>query len=221
MNLSMKRNPLRSGVLLAFEGIDQSGKKTLSALLMERLRELGIQGEIISFPDYTTPIGRELDFYLRGKRDYPPQTRHLLFAANRWERKRDIESWLQEGKAVLANRYVASGVAYGMAHGLEKGWLWNLEEGLPKPDQTFLIDIPPQVSFARKVKERDLYEEQTDLLKRAREAYLDLASEGNWAVLDGTREAGSVFGDLFSRVMEILSSRGYKGEITLSPPIHP
>lgn len=204
----MKPNLPRSGVLLALEGIDQSGKKTLSALLMERLRELGIQGEMISFPDYTTPIGRELNFYLAGKRDYPPQTRHLLFAANRWEWKRDIESWLQEGKVVLANRYVASGVAYGMAHGLEKDWLWNLEEGLPKPDQTFLIDIPPQVSFARKVKERDLYEEQTDLLKRAREAYLGLASEGNWAVLDGSREMERVFSDLFSRVMEVLSSRG-------------
>jgi len=211
----------RSGVLLALEGIDQSGKRTLSALLMGRLREVGIQGEMISFPDYTTPIGRELNFYLAGRRDYPPQTRHLLFAANRWERKKDIESWLQEGKVVLANRYIASGVAYGMAHGLEKDWLWNLEEGLPKPDQTFLIDIPPQLSFARKAKERDLYEERTDLLKRAREAYLDLASEGNWAVLDGTREVESVFGDLFSKVMEILSSRGYKEGITPSPRTHP
>lgn len=217
----MKRNPPRPGVLLAFEGIDQSGKKTLSALLMKRLREVGIQGEMISFPDYTTPIGRELNFYLAGERDYPPQTRHLLFAANRWERKRDIESWLQEGKVVLANRYVASGVAYGMAHGLEKDWLWGLEEGQPKPDQTFLVDIPPQVSFARKVKERDLYEERTDLLKRAREAYLDLASEGNWAVLDGSREVESVFSDLFSRVVELLSSRGYKGEIRSSPRARP
>jgi len=213
--------PRRAGILLALEGIDQSGKKTLSVLLMERLREVGILGEMISFPDYTTPIGRELDFYLAGKRDYPPQTRHLLFAANRWERKRDIESWLKKGRVVLANRYIASGVAYGMAHGLEKGWLWNLEEGLPVPDQTFLIDIPHEISFARKAKKRDLYEEQKDLLKRAREAYLDLAREGNWAVLDGTREVESVFGDLVSGVMEILSSRGYKGEITLSPRIHP
>lgn len=215
----MKGNPPHPGVLLALEGIDQSGKKTLSALLMGRLREIGIQGEIISFPDYTTPIGKELKFYLKGERDYPPQTRHLLFAANRWERKRDIEAWLQKGKLVLANRYIASGVAYGMAHGLEKGWLWNLEEGLPKPDQTFLIDIPHELSFARKAKERDLYEEQIDLLRRAREAYLALALEGNWAVLDGKREVESVFGDLFKRVMEILSSRGYK--ITPSPPIHP
>ncbi|MCJ7668235.1 MAG: dTMP kinase [Anaerolineae bacterium] len=215
----MKGNPPHPGVLLALEGIDQSGKKTLSALLMGRLREIGIQGETISFPDYTTPIGKELKFYLKGERDYPPQTRHLLFAANRWERKRDIEAWLQKGKVVLANRYIASGVAYGMAHSLEKSWLWNLEEGLPEPDQTFLIDIRHELSFARKAKERDLYEEQTDLLRRAREAYLALALEGNWAVLDGKREVESVFGDLFKRVMEILSSRGYK--ITPSPPIHP
>lgn len=215
----MRRPPSPSAVLLAFEGIDQSGKKTLSALLMERLREVGIQGEAISFPDYTTPIGKELDFYLKGKRDYPPQTRHLLFAANRWERKRDIESWLQAGKVVLANRYMASGVAYGMAHGLGKGWLWNLEEGLPQPAQTFLIDIPAEVSFARKSRERDLYEEQQDLLKKAREAYLVLASEGKWEVLDGTREVEGVFSDLFGKVTEILASRGY--EITPAPRTPP
>lgn len=214
----MRRIPSPAGVLLAFEGIDQSGKKTLSALLMERLREAGIQGETISFPDYTTPIGQELKRYFAGKRDYPPQTRHLLFAANRWERKRDIESWLQAGKVVLANRYMASGVAYGMAHGLEKGWLWNLEEGLPQPAQTFLIDIPPEVSFARKSRERDLYEEQKDLLKKAREAYLVLASEGKWEVLDGAREVEGVFGDLFSKVAELLSS---KGEIKPAPRTPP
>jgi dTMP kinase len=217
----MERNPPRSGLLLALEGIDQSGKKTLSALLMGRLRDAGIPGEMISFPDYTTPIGRELNFYLAGERDYPPQTRHLLFAANRWERKGDIEAWLKRGSVVLANRYTASGVAYGMAHGLEKGWLWNLEEGLPKPDQTFLIDIPPEISFARKAKERDLYEEKEDLLKRAREAYLELAAEGNWTVLDGNREVESVFGDLFRKVMGLLSSRGYKGEVTPSPRTPP
>jgi len=214
----MKRNPPHPGVLIAFEGIDQSGKKTLCALLMGLLEEAGIQGEMISFPDYTTPIGKELEFYLAGEREYPPQTRHLLFAANRWERKRDMESWLQEGRVVLANRYVASGVAYGMAHGLEKDWLWNLEEGLPKPDQTFLIDIPPKVSFARKVQERDLYEERTELLRRAGEAYLILASEGNWEVVDGSREVESVFSDLWGRVMELLSSRGYRTTPSLRIP---
>ena len=74
---------------------------------------------------------------------------------------------------------------------------------------SYIRDRLREVSFARKAQERDLYEEQTDLLKRAKEAYLVLASEGNWAVLDGTRGVEGVFADLWSRVMELLASRGY------------
>lgn len=162
----------------------------------------------ISFPDYTTPIGKEIRLFLDRKRDYPPQTRYLLFAANRWERKDDIESWLREGMVVLANRYSASGVAYGMAHGLDKGWLWNLEEGLPKPHRTFLFDIPPHISFVRKREERDLYESQVDLLQRVREAYLELASEGGWTVVDGSQDVEVVFSNLYNLVEESLAFRG-------------
>lgn len=192
---------------MAFEGLDQSGKKTLSTLLAERLRERGLPVELISFPDYSTPIGEEIRLFLSGERDYPPEVRYLLFAANRWENKGKIESWLKEGQVVIANRYSASGVAYGMAHGLDEGWLWGLERGLPEPAQAFLFDIAPQVSFSRKAEGRDLYERQVDLLKRVREAYLSLASRGGWMVLDGSKGVESILRELLTETLSLLKER--------------
>ena len=197
----------RRGLLLAFEGLDQSGKKTLSCRLERRLCSLNILTQRIAFPDYTTPIGREIQQYLAGHRDFPPETRQLLFAANRWERKHEIDHWLTTGMVVIADRYTGSGLAYGMAHGLNFEWLQNLEMGLPKADRTFLIDIKVEASFARKTERRDLYETQTGLLVRVRQAYLDLASLFNWIVLDGSKTLDALSQEVFDIVDDCLLAR--------------
>jgi dTMP kinase len=48
------------GALIAFEGLDQSGKETQARLLRARLEQQGRRVLAVTFPDYTTPIGNEL-----------------------------------------------------------------------------------------------------------------------------------------------------------------
>lgn len=74
---------LERGLLIAFEGIDGSGKQSQSRLLKLKLENLGLTVERVALPDYSTPIGREIGEYLKAKRDFPPQVRQLLYAANR------------------------------------------------------------------------------------------------------------------------------------------
>ena len=45
-------------MLIAFEGLDQSGKETQARLLRDRMRASGAKARVVSFPDYGTPIGR-------------------------------------------------------------------------------------------------------------------------------------------------------------------
>lgn len=191
----------RRGIFIAFEGLDQSGKKTLSCLLESRLIELDRPAKRISFPDYSTPIGREIMLYLKKERKYSPEIRHLLFAANRWEWKARIETWLSRGLTVIADRYTGSGLAYGVAHGLELSWLENLEKGLPVPKRTFVIDIPVEVSFARKSENRDAYEGQAELLSKVREIYMDLSARYGWVVLDGCRESHDLLHEILGIVL--------------------
>lgn len=198
---SMTDSRNRTGMLIAFEGLDQSGKKTLSCLLESRLIELDRPAKRISFPDYSTPIGREIMLYLMKDREYSPETRHLLFAANRWEWKDRIEAWLSTGQTVIVDRYTGSGLAYGIAHGLELSWLENLEKGLPVPERTFVIDIPVEVSFARKSQNRDAYEGQTELLSKVREIYMDLSTRYGWVVLDGCRESHDLLQEILGVVL--------------------
>jgi dTMP kinase len=181
-----------AGKLIAIEGIDQAGKQTVCDWLASELRASGIATEQTGFPDYATPLGREITAFLGGQREYPAEARQLLYAANRWERAAELRDWLAAGHAIVVDRYVASGVAYGAAQGLAMDWMLAVERGLPPADLTILLDITPDVSLARKTRARDAYENRLDLLARAREAYLTLAREPGWLVVDAATDRETV-----------------------------
>ena len=174
------------GVLIGIEGIDAVGKRTQASILSSWLRSRGHTTRTVSFPDYGTTLGREIKKFLVGTRNYPPEVRHMLFAANRWEKKDELESVLSRTGIVIVNRYSESNFAYGVANGLKLEWLVNLETGLPKPDTVIVLDAPPAVLHSRRGLNKDEYEQNTSLQEKTREAYLKLAGYFGWKVVDAT-----------------------------------
>ena len=171
-------------MLVAVEGLDQSGKATQAQHLRDRLRASGYKSRVVSFPDYGTFLGEEIARSLQGERDYGPETMQLLYVANRFERKADIDRWHAGGLIVLFDRYIASGIAYGEAQGLDPGWLTTLQVSLPQPELTILLDIAPETAVARKTLGRDRYERDLALLTRVRESYLRQSEQPNWVRID-------------------------------------
>src|SRR5471032_1526434 len=100
-----------SGLLIAFEGLDQSGKQTQAELLRDRLRQDGHKSRLVSFPDYATSIGEEIARALAGEREYGPDVMQLLYVANRHERRQAMSEWLAGGLILLCDRYRASSIA--------------------------------------------------------------------------------------------------------------
>ena len=80
-------------MLIVFEGLDQSGKETQARLLRARLAQDGRRVQALSFPEYETPIGREIRQALDGARDFTPDVMQLLYVANRLEFKPQ-DCWL-------------------------------------------------------------------------------------------------------------------------------
>ena len=109
----------------------------------------------MTFPDYGTAIGAEIQAFLSGKKEYGLEARHLLYAANRYEKKAIIERWLSDGKVIIANRYCESNLAYGVANGLSLEWLKEIESKMPQSDYIFLLNADPELSQSRKEKLRD------------------------------------------------------------------
>jgi dTMP kinase len=189
-----------SGALIAFEGLDQSGKQTQAELLRDRLKQDGHKARLVSFPDYGTSIGEEIARALTGEREYGPDVMQLLYIANRYERKDDLTRWLEGGLILVADRYTASSIAYGEALGLDAAWLTELQKYLPPPALTIFLDIAPETAVHRKAVDRDRYERDLAMQGRVRESYRRQASEPNWVVLDGERDKAAIAADVFSAV---------------------
>ena len=194
------------GLLIAFEGLDQSGKQTQAELLRDHLKAEGHKVRLLSFPDYGTSIGEEIARALQGERDYGPDVMQLLYVANRYERKDEILRWLDGGLILVCDRYRASSVAYGEAMGLDAAWLEDLQKYLPEPDITFLLDIAPETSARRKTSDRDKYERDLQILARVRDSYIR-QSRDKWMRLDADRDRKVVAADVASVVSARLASR--------------
>ncbi len=193
------------GVFIAIEGIDAVGKKTQTSILKAWLGSRGLTTRTLSFPAYETTIGREIRKFLAGTVDYPQEVRAMLYAANRWEKKAELDEILSKTDATIVNRYTGSNLAYGLSNGLGLEWLLHLEEGLPKPDLVLVLDAPPSKLVPRRGDRKDSYEKNIRLQEKAREAYLNLADRFGWSVVDaggGIEETSKTIASAVSRALK-------------------
>ena len=177
-------------MIIAIEGSDQAGKKTQTAMLAKALKSQKIKTTVFDFPDYSTVIGKEIDAYLHGKRKFPPEIIHYLYAANRWEKVQEIKKSVAKNSILIMNRYYHSNIVYGIANGLKEKWLESLDAGVPKSDLVIVLDVSQTESFLRKKSKRDKFEKNKLFLKKISQIYRKLAKKHKWKLIDasGTKQ---------------------------------
>lgn len=198
-----------AGCILSFEGIDASGKNTQSTMLCDYLRENErIETVYLTFPDYKTGVGQEIRGFLEGKKEYNQEARHLLYAANRYEKKEFIERSKADGKVVVVNRYCESNLAYGVASGLPIDWLRGIESRMPQSDYIFLLKAAPALSERRKEKtQRDRFEVDLPFLQRVSEVYDAMARSGRWFVIDADNSVQSIHGEISRLALSLIREK--------------
>jgi dTMP kinase len=202
---------LQKGKIIVIEGIDQAGKGTQSnllqsGLLINALKFSGNVCTVMDFPDYTTPIGQEIRAFLDGKRNYTLETKHVLMSANRWEKKKEIESLIENGTIIIMNRYYQSNLVYGVSNGLNLKWLLNLDKGLPKEDVVIILEVNPNTSYQRVPGNRDAFETDRKLLTKVHKNYRKLAKQFNWRIINGERVTGEVHNEIMKIVRKVIKA---------------
>jgi dTMP kinase len=193
-----------TGHLIAFEGLDQSGKQTQAERLLAAFRAAGRTAEFLTFPEYTTALGEEIGRALKGERHYQPDTLQLIYIANRFEFRERIIDWLAAGTMVVCDRYLASSIAYGDAQGVDAAWLTEIQRFLPQPSLTLFMDMSPSVSLTRKKADRDKFERDMPLLGRVRESYLRQSQAPGWVRIDAEQDKDSVSQSVLTAVRDRL-----------------
>lgn len=179
-------------MIIVIEGGDQAGKLTQSTMLEKALKKRKIKTKLFHFPDYKTPIGKEIRQYLDGKRKFPPPVIHCLLSANRWEKLEQIKQAQEKNSVLIMNRYYHSNLVYGLANGMKEKWLENLDAGLPKADLVILLDVSQKESFNRQKTNRDKFEKNEEFLRKISKIYKITAKKKRWKIIDATKSKQEV-----------------------------
>jgi len=187
-------------MIIVIEGGDQAGKLTQSTLLEKALKKRKIKTKVFHFPDYKTPIGKEIRKYLDGKRKFPPQVIHCLLAANRWEKLNEILVAQEKNSVLIMNRYYHSNLVYGIANGMKQKWLDNLDAGLPKGDLVILLDVTQKESFRRQKTHRDKFEKNEEFLRKISKIYKIIAKKKHWEIIDASKSKQKIHEEILKKL---------------------
>ena len=188
-------------MFIVFEGIDGSGKSSVISRLKDNLESYGKKVIVTAEPS-RSDIGN----YVLRTRGLNPKTEALLFTADRSEHTEQILDWIRGGYIVICDRYIGSTLAYQSAAGMNINWLKDINSGVAIiPDVTILMDIDPEISLRRVNArgERTRFE-KLNYLKKVRNAYLSIAKEFNFRVVNADRDRDTVANEVKNIVWEVL-----------------
>jgi len=198
--------------LVAIEGLDGAGKRTLVDALTSALSAGGARVARAAFPRYEADVfGPLVADALHGRLGDLTDSVYgmgVLFALDRRAAADELRAALAESDVLLVDRYLASNAAYGAARLHQDGagtfvdWVRALELdrfGIPAPDLQLLLRVPREVAAERAARResldatraRDSYESDDALQRRCARVYDELAMAdwvSPWRVLDGVGE---------------------------------
>ncbi len=191
---------------ITFEGPEGAGKSTQVELLR---RALTGRDPVVTREPGGTELGERIrDLLLHAGVAMSPKAEMYLFLAARGELlARVIEPALAAGRIVIADRYHDSTLAY---QGGGRGAVTSWPDAFPRPDRTFLLELPPEAGLERRRRsgrEADRMEREDLAFHRAvARAYRRLADgePGRWVRLDATRPPDELHADVMAALADLL-----------------
>lgn len=167
------------GKFITIYGVNNMGKSTHAKRLVARLNAAGRDAVYVKYPVYDMePTGPFINQVLRGGvQNISEQELQLWFALNRFQFEPQLKKWLEEGKIVVAEDYIGTGMAWGMAKGLSEEWVENVNQGLMKEDLAILIEGERIVAATEK---GHVHEENNALIEKCYGKFQYLAEKYGW-----------------------------------------
>lgn len=220
-------------MIVAFEGLDGSGKGTQSQILSAKMSAKGIDNALYSFPNYKgTNFGLEVGKYLNGGfgslDEVPPQFPVMLYAMDRFEMRKSIMKDINSGSNIIFDRYVPSNIAHQAVKFPENqrktfaDWVKRLEYNIlemPSPDVIIFLDVDPVIAgrmVALKGKRsytdaaKDIHEANGSYMDKVYQMYKQMAQDENWVIIQAA-DGENMFSEekIIKDIVIALAQKGY------------
>ncbi len=202
-------------MLIDFEGIDGSGKRTQAETLKDSFRAEGYKVALYSYPDYNSPYGKIIKDFLDNKVNLNPDEQFLLYLIDIVKDRKSIRKRFNEGYMVILDRYIPSTIAYQCANNFDyqkaKEMVRLVDVSLP--NVIVYLDTPVKVSGERKIKQKnhkDRFEGDVALLERVKSCYKRMIEEdfpAKWLRVDGTREIKEISEEISHTINNLMEQR--------------
>ena len=202
---------MSKGFLIAFEGIDGTGKSTQLQLLADVLKEMGCPVHVTREPT-NGPYGKRIRELYVNRSLCTPEEELELFLLDRRQHVSDfIGPHLDAGHVVLTDRYYYSTAAYQGAAGMNIDEIFLKNDFAPKPDLVILLTLDPEISISRIQGGRG--DELNDFaqLDQLRKVAINFASFQDSCIqrVAAARDIQKVQADVRQRVMSAFSNSNY------------
>ena len=199
------------GKLIVIEGIDGTGKSTLSDALQKRMKSAGY--DVLASREPTNgPWGQKIRaLYTEGRESVTAAEELQWFLNDREEHVAQvIQPGLSAGRVVLLDRYYHSTVAYQGARGFNVDGLLSRNKAIaPEPDLTLILDLPVAEALRRVCEGRgDVANafEQEQTLQRVKALY-DRMVGRNITHIDAEQEPQTIAECCWKEVEPVLKTR--------------
>lgn len=173
---------------IVFEGLDGSGKTTVSLRIVEALVREGFRA-LYTYEPYSEDFINLINNY--GKRLGGAMEAYLM-AADRYNHVASVVvPALREGKIVVSDRYYYSSLAYQGAKNVDIDWIKTLNKFAPEPDLAIYLDVEPDVGLRRKrssTTKIKYLEEDEGFLRKVRMIYKELVARGMMIEVDASSD---------------------------------
>ena len=140
---------MEKGMLVAFEGIDGTGKSTQLQALANFLKGQGFS-VITTYEPTDSKYGRQIRALYQDRSSCTLEEELNLFLEDRRLHVHElIEPELAAGKIILTDRYYYSTAAYQGAAGMDTDEIFSRNSFAPVPDLVLLLTMDPEISVAR------------------------------------------------------------------------
>lgn len=193
------------GKFIVLLGINNLGKSTQAKLLVENLQNYGLKAEYLKYPIYDLePTGPQINEIIRSgkKQELSEEELQEIYVQNRRDYQPELETKLSKGINIVAEDYVGTGLAWGVAKGAQLEKLLEQNEGLIKADLAILLDGE---RFTEAKEEKHIHEQNDELMERCRQVHLDLAKKYNWKIINANQNVDQVTQDIWKEVEPLLN----------------